>query len=73
LDALTSLESLLVAVLSPAALLLALWSARKGLTRSVTATKPGEFKTGEFTWSMVAVGVLAGVSAAVHFGIGHGF
>jgi len=73
LDALTSLESLLVAVVSPAALLLALWSARKGLARSATAPKPGEFKTGEFTWSMVALGVLAGVTAAVHVGVGHGF
>lgn len=73
MDALNSLESLLVAVLTPAALLLALWSARKGLASSATAPESGEFQTGEFTWSMVAVGVLAGVSAAVHVGIGHGF
>ena len=53
MDALNSLESLLVAALSPAALLLALWSARKGLARSAAAPT-GEIKTGEFTWSMVA-------------------
>lgn len=68
MEALTSLESLLVAGLAPAAVVLALWSAQKGL-----AGGPEAAKTGEFVWSFVAVAILASVSAAVHVGIGHGF
>jgi len=68
LDTLHSLESLLVAGFAPVAILVALWSAQKGL-----ASGPQHARTGEIAWSLVAVAVLLGASAAVHVGIGHGF
>jgi predicted phage tail protein len=61
LEALTSLETILQAVLGAAALAVAVWSA----VRSVSSPK-----TGEIAWTVVAVAILAGVSLAA--GIGHG-
>lgn len=68
MDALHSIESLLLAGFGPAAILVALWSVRKGLGSGAEHAR-----TGEAVWSMVAVVILLGVSAAVHIGIGHGF
>lgn len=48
-----------------AALLLALWSARRSL-RSESSRR-----TGEIVWSLVAAVLLVAVTAAVHLGAGH--
>jgi predicted phage tail protein len=61
LEALTSLETILQAVLGAAALAVAVWSAARSFSSP---------KTGEIAWTVVAVAILAGVSLAA--GIGHG-
>jgi hypothetical protein len=66
LESISSPESLLQAGLATAALLVALWSARRSMASDATP------RTGEIVWALVAVAVLVGVSAAVRLGGGHG-
>jgi hypothetical protein len=66
LEALSSLESLMQAAFVAAALVVALWSAR----RSLAATSSR--RTGEIVWSIVAVATLVSVLAAVNLGGGRG-
>jgi len=67
LEALSSLESLLLAGLIAAALAVALFGVRKSFGRA--GSSPA---TGELAWSLVALAVLAGVSLAVGLGGPHG-
>lgn len=50
-----------------AALVVALWSARKSLARTASPL------TGEIVWSLVAIAVLVGVALSVRLGGGHVF
>jgi hypothetical protein len=67
LEALSSLEFILQAGFGAAALAVASWAAWK---RAQTASSSPQ--TGELAWTVVAIAVLACVSAAVGFGGAHG-
>ena len=62
LEPLSSLEFLMQAGFTAAALVLAFGSVRKAVAAGPSS------RTGELVWALVAVVVLIGVSAAVHFG-----
>lgn len=61
-EALSSLETILVGGLVTATLVLALWCARQSLAAAASRA------TGEMAWSVVAVAVLAIVFLVVGFG-----
>lgn len=67
MEALSSLESLLLAGLIAAALVVALFGIRKSVV-----VPDGSPRTGEIVWSLVALAVLAGVSLAAGLGGPHG-
>lgn len=62
MEALSSLETMLIAGLGAAALALAVWSARQAVGAAASRA------TGETAWSLVAVAMLAVVWLAVRLG-----